>query len=136
MPKLTKEIVDRAPPGEHVDSDLPGFVLDVGKTGVRTFFVRYRPKGTGRSGPRRYFKIGRYGVVTPAEARNEARRILERVAAGEDPAAEAAEARNAITVAELAERFLTDEIAPKRTRGTFRQYELYLRNTRFSRSAR
>jgi len=127
LPKLTKEFVDRAAPGTFFDSDLPGFVLDVGKTGVKTFFVRYRPKGTGRSGPRRYFKIGRYGVVTPAEARNEARRVLGRVAAGEDPAAEIAEARGAISVAELAERFLADEVAPKRKPGTAALYSIYLR---------
>jgi integrase len=128
LPKITKEFIDRSGPGSFVDSDLPGFGLDVGNSGVRTFFIRYRPKGTGRGGPRRYVKIGRYGIITPVEARNEARRILGRVAAGEDPAAEAAEARNAITVAELAQRFLEDEIAPKRARGTLRQYKQYLKH--------
>ncbi len=127
MPKLTKEFVDRAPSGEHFDSDLPGFVLDVGKTGVKTFFVRYRLKGSGRSGRRPYVKIGRYGAVTPAEARSEAKRILLRVATGEDPAAEAAEARGAISVTELAERFLADEVAPKRKPATAALYRIYWR---------
>jgi hypothetical protein len=81
LPKLTKEFVDRASPGTFFDSDLPGFVLDVGKKGVKTFFV-YRPKGTGRNGPRRYFKIGRYGVLPPAEARSKARGLLGAVASG------------------------------------------------------
>ena len=54
-------------------------------------------------------------------------RSLGRVAAGEDPAAEAAEAKSAITVAELAERFLADEVAPKRSRGTFTLYSIYLK---------
>ena len=125
MPKITKEFVDRAPPGRYKDSDLRGLELYVGKTGVRTFSVRYRPKGGGR---RPCVKIGRNGVITPVEARNEAKRILGRVAAGGDPAAEAAEAKSAITVAELAERFIEDEVAPKRTRGTLRQYKLYLKD--------
>jgi hypothetical protein len=112
LPKLTKEFVDRASPGTFFDSDLPGFVLDVGKKGVKTFFV-YRPKGTGRNGPRRYFKIGRYGVLTPAEARGKARELLGAVASGGDPAAEIAQARGAVSVAE---RFLADEVAPKRKR--------------------
>ena len=127
MPKLTKDFANLAPSGRHFDSDLPGFGLDVGKTGVKTFFVRYRPRGTGRNGPRRYFKIGRYGVLTPAEARVEAKRVLGRVAAGEDPAAEVAEARGAISVAELAERFLADEVTPKRKPGTAALYAIYLR---------
>ena len=43
MPKLTKEFVDRAAPGRHADSDLRGFELYVGKSGVRTF-----PSATAR----------------------------------------------------------------------------------------
>ena len=123
MPKLTKEFVERAPPGGYKDSDLRGFELRVGVSGAKTFCVRYRPKGGGR---RPCVKIGRYGVITPVEARNEARRILGLVASGHDPAGEAAEAKSAITVAELAERFIADEVAPKRSRGTLRQYRQYL----------
>ena len=77
MPKLTKEFVDRAAPGGYSDSDLRGFELRVGKSGVKTFCVRYRPKGGGR---RPCVKIGRYGVITPIQARNEAKRILGLVA--------------------------------------------------------
>ncbi len=129
MPKLTKEFVDKTTPqaAPFWDSELPGFGLKVAKNGVKTFFVRYRPKGTGRSGPKRYAPIGRYGVLTPAEARNEARRILGRVAAGDDPAAEAAAASGAISVAELAERFLADEVDPKRKPATAALYRIYLR---------
>jgi len=89
--------------------------------------VRYRPKGSGRKGRQRYVTIGRYGVLTPAQARDKARQLLGAVAGGDDPAAEAAEARGAISVAELAERFLADEVTPKRAPGTAALYEIYLR---------
>jgi integrase len=129
VPKLTQEFIKGAPPGRHMDSDLPGFGLDVGKSGSKLFICRYRPKGTGRGGPRRFIAIGRFGVLTASEARTEVRRLLGLVAAGEDPAASAAEAKSAITFGELAERFIEDEIAPKRTPGTLRQYRQYLKHT-------
>ncbi len=129
MPKLTKEIIDKATPraAPYWDSDLSGFALRVGKNGAKTFIVRYRPKGTGRSGPKKYYTIGRYGPLTPAEARNKARQLLGEVAGGADPAAELAVARSAITVAELVERYLQDEVAPKRKPGTASLYGIHLR---------
>jgi integrase len=127
VPKLTKEFVDQAPPGRYADSDLHGFELFVGESGVRTFSVRYRPRGAGQKGRRPCVKLGRFGVLTVAEARDAAKRLLGRVAAGEDPAAALREAKSAITVGELAERFLTDEVLPKRSRGTFTLYSIYLR---------
>jgi integrase len=109
------------------DSELPGFALRVGKNGTRTFIFRYRPKGTGRSGPKKYYTIGRYGPLTPAQARDKARQLLGAVASGADPAGEIAEARGAISVAELAGRFLADEVEPKRKRGTAVLYRIYFR---------
>jgi integrase len=106
---------------------LPGFALRVGKNGTKTFIVRYRPKGTGRSGAKKYYTVGRYGPLTPAQARESARQLLGAVASGADPAADVAQARGAISVAELAERFLSDEVEAKRKPGTVILYRIYLR---------
>jgi integrase len=125
--KLTKETVGRATPRStpYWDSALPGFGLRVGRTGAKVFFVRYRPKGTGRSGPKRFYTIGKYGALTPDEARREAKRILGLVASGDDPAAAVVEAREAVTVSDLAERYL-DEVRAKRKPTTAALYRDYL----------
>jgi integrase len=126
---LTKYSVDQASPRAvpYWDSELAGFGLRVGKNGTKTFFLRYRPKGTGRQGPKKYYTIGRYGPLTPAEARNKARQLLGEVAGGADPAAKLAAARGAISVAELARRYFRDEVQPKRRPGTAALYEIHLR---------
>jgi hypothetical protein len=54
--------------------------------------LRYRPAGTGRGGAKRFLKIGRYGPLTPNQARIEAKKLLGQIAAGRDPAAELARA--------------------------------------------
>lgn len=123
--RITKRVVDAADPsrGRHQiwDSELKGFGVLVEASGVRTYFVRYRPKGLGRQGPRRFIKIGRHGLVTPDEARVHAKAILGRVAAGDDPAAElgerrreAIERKTALTFGGLVERFLAEHVTVKR----------------------
>jgi len=91
-----------------------------------TFFVRYRPKGTGRTGPKRFYTIGKFGPLTPDAARNEAKRVLGQVAGGEDPAAALAEARDAAPVADLASSYLNDEVLLKRKPTTADLYQNYL----------
>ena len=68
------------------DSQVPGFGLRVGTSGVKTFVVRYRADGGGRSAPRRYVTVGRYGAVTVEQARKKAQQILAEATVGEDPA--------------------------------------------------
>ena len=125
--KLTKKMVDRATPraAPYWDSALPGFGLRVARTGAKVFFIRYRPKGTGRSGPKRFYTIGKYGPLTPDQARSEAKRVLGEVAAGADPARAIAEARGALTVSDLAELYL-DEVRAKRKPTTAALYGDYL----------
>ncbi|MBV8106373.1 MAG: DUF4102 domain-containing protein, partial [Hyphomicrobiales bacterium] len=87
---LTKSVVSAAEPRAdryHVwDSKLAGFGLRVEKSGSKTFVVRYRADGGGRSAPRRFVTVGRYGPLTPDEARKRARVLLAAVTTGEDPA--------------------------------------------------
>lgn len=89
---LTKRVVDAADPREdryHLwDSLLPGFGLRVEKSGAKTFIVRYRADGGGRTAAQRFVTIGRYGPLTPEQARKLAKTVLGGVAKGEDPADE------------------------------------------------
>jgi hypothetical protein len=86
--KLTKRVVDAASagPARRViwDTDLRGFGVRIETSGTKTFLIRYRPRGSGRNGPKRYVTIGRYGAMTPEQARNEARSKLAAVARGDD----------------------------------------------------
>jgi Arm DNA-binding domain len=87
--KLTKRAVDAAAsrPSRYVlwDDELRGFGLRIEPSGTKTYLIRYRCGG-GRSAPLRQMVIGRHGVLTPEEARKEARIQLARVAQGDDPA--------------------------------------------------
>jgi integrase len=76
----------------------------VSPAGLKSFIVQYR---TPEARHRRTV-IGRYGVMTPEEARREAMDILRAVAKGIDPAAEPEPNQNAITVAELCNWYLTE----------------------------
>ena len=87
------------------DGALPGLCIRVEPSGTKTFVLRYRPAGTGRDGPKRFLKIGRYDPLTPHEARRQAREILGQVASGKDPTADLAVGRATITVADLAARY-------------------------------
>ncbi len=108
--RLTKRAIDKLTPTAARffawDTDPSGFGLRVAPTGIKTFVVRYRAEGGGRNAPRHLIAIGRYGVLTPDQARKKAKRILAAVAMGEDPASEQAAARKQITVAELCDLYL------------------------------
>ncbi len=70
------------------DTELKGFGLRVAESGTKTYILRYRPRVAGRPRPRRFMVLGRHGVITPDEARAQAKAILGAVAAGQDPAKE------------------------------------------------
>ncbi|MFG1420515.1 tyrosine-type recombinase/integrase [Roseixanthobacter liquoris] len=102
---LTKRAVDAAQPSGtryHVcDSKLAGFALRVEASGTKTFVVRYRADDGGRSAPRRFVTIGRYGTLTVDEARKQAKTILGAAAKGDDPANDRGKKRREITMAKL-----------------------------------
>jgi len=77
-----------APPSGRVDihdTTLPGFVLRVSSSGVKTYALTYRERAGGKL---RRLTIGRHPLLGLADARKLAREALEAVARGEDPAAE------------------------------------------------
>jgi integrase len=89
---LTKRVVDAAETRDDRyyvwDSLLPGFGMRVEKSGAKTFIVRYRAEGGGRTAAQRFVTVGRYGPLTPEQARKQAKTVLGGVAQGDDPADE------------------------------------------------
>jgi integrase len=110
MPKikrvqLTKTVVDAAPASDQRyclwDSVLGGFGLRVETSGAKTFIVRYRTEGGGRRAAQRFVTVGRFGTITPDEARKLAKTILGGVAKGDDPASERRAKRLEMKMSEL-----------------------------------
>ncbi|HEY3911069.1 MAG TPA: tyrosine-type recombinase/integrase [Stellaceae bacterium] len=87
------------------ETTLPGFGARRrrGNAAVR-FFVFYRTQ----EGRQRWQTIGQLGALTPDTARKQARAILGEVAKGGDPAAAKKATRQAQTVGELCDAYLTD----------------------------
>lgn len=107
MPKITKRFIDALTPDparevSFMDDALTGFGVRVKPTGAASYFVRYK---LAEGGERRMV-VGKVGALTPDEARKLAREKLAAVAHGADPSAERKEARTALTVAELCDRYL------------------------------
>jgi len=69
-----------------------------------------------------------HGVLTPDEARDQARTILGAVAAGQDPAKEQSQANSAMSIAQLAESFISQHVEPKRKARTAAGYSAVLNN--------
>ena len=71
-------------------------------SGAASYLVQYRtPQGRTR-----HFAFGKVGTLTPDEARAKAKRLLAEAEGGGDPSAQRHETRQALTVAELCERYL------------------------------
>jgi integrase len=123
---ITKRTVDAATPGACDlfvwDTKLKGFGLKVTPAGRKVYIIQYRPGG-GRNAPVKRYTIGLHGSPwTPESARQEAGRLLAEVKHDADPAARRQADRKAVTVAELAERLMTEHVAVKRKAGTVREY--------------
>lgn len=115
--RLSKRTIDALPSGDARvivwDTDLAGFGLRIEPSGLKTFVVRYRVGG-GRRGTLRQFKIGRYGKLTPEEARAEARDVLAQAELGKDPQAVKRAERAVLTVSELCDLYLEEGVGTKK----------------------
>src|SRR5690242_5651411 len=98
--------VRRLKPGAIIwDGSVIGFGARRQRSQSITYIIVYRTA----EGRQRWQTIGRHGSPwTPDTARDEARRILGRVAGGADPAAEKIAKRHAETVSELCDLYLAD----------------------------
>jgi integrase len=119
--RITKRVVDglRARQSEFSvwDGMMPGFGIRVRPTGAKSYVVVYRA-GSGRGAPVRRYTIASVGKIAPETARRRAQAILGSVAHGRDPAGDKAGERGMPTLAQLADRFITEHVEPKRKPGT------------------
>ena len=86
------------------DLETRGFCARRQFSNVITYSVYFRT----RDGQQRFYKIGRHGVFTPTQARDEAKQVLRNVAVGKDPAAELKALRSAPTVEWLCDEYVSD----------------------------
>jgi integrase len=117
LAKLTKRKIDALKPDSARrqfawDSELPGFGLVLHPSGRRVYVLQYR-SASGRS---RRIALGTHGELTPEQARKIAADRLLEARSGRDPAAERWQARDALSVRELAERYLDIHCAKKKPR--------------------
>lgn len=102
----------------YYDDMVKGFGLLVRPTGARSWILEYRPGAGGRGTAKRRLVLGNPETMTPEQARAAAKETAAKVRLGADPAAERAEARQAETFAEVAERWFAEHVTPKRKAGT------------------
>jgi integrase len=93
-------------PGQVIwDTAVTGFGARRQKGTAVVYFLFYRSAQSRQ----RWFTLGKHGSPwTPDSARTEAKRLLGRVAAGEDPASTKEAHRKALTIAELCDQYLAD----------------------------
>lgn len=108
MPRLTKRIVDTNShdgAGDSTilwDSELRGFGVRLFASGAKKFILQYRTQG----GQQRRMSLGAYGPLTVERARELARIHLGTVAEGGDPAGLKRQQRDALSVADLCDRYV------------------------------
>ena len=99
-----QQIRSLGPNQEVWDPALSGFGARRQRSSAVSYIIMYRTP----AGRLRRYTIGRHGKWTPDTARAEAKRLLGRVAAGDDPADAKQENRRVATMAELCDDYLVD----------------------------
>ena len=126
---ITKRAIDALKPADKPwiawDDKLTGFGVRVHPTGAKSFIVNYRTGDGGRKAPNKQVVLGRYGKIAPDQARRLAQTTLGKVAGGDDPAGERAEARSMPTLGDAFEDYMAAN--PSRSQTTNKLYR-YLAN--------
>ncbi len=129
---LTKRTVEALEPADKPwiawDDKLVGFGCRVQPSGVKSFLVNYRAGEGGRRAPNKRVVVGRFGRLTPDQARRKAQELLGRVAGGGDPAGERANARALPTLGETCDEYIENRRGRvDSTQKAYRRYaNLYL----------
>ena len=122
---LTKRAVEAMEPADKPwiawDDKLTGFGIQVHPSGIKSFFVNYRTGNGGRKASNKRVVLGRFGRMSPEQARRLAHQALGKVAGGADPAGERAEVRGM----PLLKQAFTDYMAGNPNRAA-RTEKLYL----------
>ncbi len=121
MAKLTKRQIEALEPTEKDyfvwDTELSGLGIRVFPTGRKQFVLQYRFGKTSRR-----LSLGRFGAITPDQARGLALEALVKIRRDVDPQLEKRERREAVTVNELAKRFDEEHIAVHLKSSTAKEY--------------
>src|SRR5688572_19671080 len=114
--KITARRVDVLEPGEVVwDTQVAGFGVRRQRRD-RIYVLKTRVGAR-----QRWFTIGKHGTWTVDKARREARAILGEIDRGRDPATKRDADSRVPSMSKLVERFLHEEIEPKRRKPTLDQ---------------
>ena len=132
--RLTKRMIDSCQPvkGRAVflwDGELRGFGCKVEGAGTKSFVLQYR----NAERRKRRLVIGRYGVVTLDQARDDARIKLGQIAKGEDPADIKQASKSGLTVGAVCDWYLTEAEAGRllgRKRQPIKASTLYMDRSR------
>lgn len=115
--KLTKRFIDKLEAGEASftvrDAELPGFSMRIYPSGRKAFFYRYRVGG-GRGAPIREPRIGDLGPLTVDQARSIAKDWAAEVRRGGDPAATRNSERDAPSMSDLFDKYLSEYAAKRK----------------------
>ena len=108
MPKLTKRLIDQNTPRD-MDyfvwcDELKGFGVRVYASGQKSFLIQYRDEHERT----RRFTLGRYGHLTPDQARTEAMKQLGSVRMGSNPSEERRHKRADMSIRELCDQYICD----------------------------
>ena len=101
------------------DTELKGYGVRIYPSGLKSFVITYRAQGR-----QRFHTLGRFGEITPHQARSAALEVLARVKSGADPGGERLAYRQAPTVADVAERFMREHAMPKKKPSSVRSDEM------------
>jgi integrase len=107
------------------DDKVRGLSLRVFASGQKTWALRYRPKG---GAARRRIGLGNYPTIGLAKARDRAECLRGDISGGADPQRERQVQRDALTVAELTDRYMAERVRPKKKARTVELYAHYFAN--------
>ncbi|TXC67716.1 tyrosine-type recombinase/integrase [Sphingorhabdus soli] len=126
MAKLTKRQIEALEPRSSDyfvwDGDLSGFGIRIFPTGRKQFVVQYRYGRTSRR-----MSLGRFGAITPDQARGLALEALVKLRKDVDPQLEKRERRTALLVRDLADRFDEEHVAVHLKASTAKEYRRNLK---------